>query len=153
MKRKQKKSSATPLIACVRCGEHKAESQFIHNRWSKVYAARKRVPLCIDCIQALFQENTYRYGEKAALFLTCAAVDIPFLPERYKQIADTSPPFTFGKYIKQLNINQYKASSFAISVMGSSNPDMLATGESLIRLKEDIETLREELRNLKAKFG
>ncbi len=96
-----------PLVSfkCVRCGQNKPETEFYANRWSKIYVAQKRVPLCKNCIQKLFEENTYRYGEKLALYLTCAALDIPYISTRYDKIVETIPPFTLGKYIKQLQIN------------------------------------------------
>ncbi|MBD5111441.1 MAG: hypothetical protein HDT42_02735 [Ruminococcaceae bacterium] len=159
MKRKTKKYPSAPLIGCVRCGESKAETEFYTNRWSRVYASQKQVPLCKDCVQALLEEYTYKYGEEAALFLICAVLDIPYSMERYKQIAETTPQFTFGRYIRQLQMNQFRNQSFAASVTTGDFPDLgqaakvSVTSERLNRLQKDVSTLREELLDIRAKLA
>lgn len=83
------------LIECVRCGENKAEIEFYSNKQSRIYNTKKRVPLCKDCVQALLEDYSIRYGEETAVFALCGIMDLPFLPERYKKIAETTPPFSF----------------------------------------------------------
>lgn len=159
MKRKIKKCPSAPLIECVRCGENKAETEFYTNKWSRVYASQKQAPLCKDCVQALLGEYTYKYGEEAALFLICAVLDIPFLSEMSKKITEINQPFAFGKYIRQLQMNQYKNKSFATSVVKGDFPEVeqinhrtCVTSERLNRLQEDVSTLREELHDLRTKL-
>ena len=159
MGRKSKKR-VSPLVVleCGCCGENKPETKFLLNRWSKIYD-KKRVPLCKDCVDKLFEENTYRYGEKMALYLTCAALDIPYISERYEKIIETIPPFTLGKYIKQLQINQYKNSSFAQTVADGDVPTAerisgkyYATAENVDTIRAEIVSVREELRDLQDKL-
>lgn len=156
--RKKKKCVPTPLIECVRCGQNKPEAEFLFNRWSKIYA-RKRVPLCMDCVQSLFKENTYQFGEKMALYLMCAVLDVPFISERYEKIVETSPPFTLGKYIRQIQINQYKNTSFAETVADGDFPTAdhtggkyYATTERVNAIRAEVAALREELRDLRIKL-
>ncbi len=86
-------------------------------------------------------------------------MDLPFLPERYKKIAETTPPFTFWKYIKQLQINQYRDISFADSLSGEdlsrlkqAKPAEYTTNERLNRLQEGFSSLREELHRLRSEI-
>ena len=155
--RKKKKCASAPLIECVRCGENKPETKFLLNRWSKIYI-QKRVPMCMDCVQALQEEYTYKYGEKSALFLICAALDIPYVSARYDKIIETTPPFTLGKYIRQIQINQYKNTSFAQTVADGDFPTAdntggkyYATTERVDIIRAEITALREELRDIKGK--
>lgn len=159
MRKEKKKCVSAPPIECIRCGQTKPENEFCHNKWSKVYN-RKRVPLCMDCVQTLFDENKYQFGEEAALYLTCAVLDIPYISERYEKIIETNPPFTLGKYIKQLQINQFKNCSFAKSVADGDFPTAdntggkhYATAERVDTIQAEVATLREELRDLKAQFA
>lgn len=160
MGRKPKKR-VPPLTVfeCVRCGQTKLETEFLFNRWSKIYI-QKRVPLCMDCVQSLYKENTYQFGEKMALYLTCAVLDVPYASERYEKIIETTPPFTLGKYIRQIQINQYKNSSFAESVADGDIPTAdhtggkhYATAERVDAIRAEITALREEMRNLKVKLA
>lgn len=114
----------------------------------------------MDCVQALLEEYTYKYGEKSALFLICAALDIPYVSERYDKIVETIPPFTLGKYIKQLQINQFKNCSFAQSVADGDFPTAdhtggkhYATAERVDAIQAEVTALREELRDLKVKLA
>lgn len=157
MKKKQEMRPRS-LIECVRCGQRKPEAEFVFNRWSKIYI-QERVPLCVDCVQALLEEYTYKYGEKSALFLICAALDIPYVSERYDKIVETTPPFTLGKYIRQIQINQYKSASFAQTVADGDFPTAdhtggkhYATAERVNTIRAEVTALREELRDLKAKL-
>lgn len=147
------------LIECVRCGENKPESEFYCNKQSRIYNVKKRVPLCKDCVQVLLEEYSQRYGEETAVFSLCGIMDLPFLHERYKKIAETNPPFSFWKYIKQLQINQYRDISFADSLSGEdlsrlkqANPAVYTTNERLNRLQEGFSSLREELHRLRSEI-
>lgn len=160
MGRKPKKRvSPLAVLKCVCCGQTKPEAEFLFNRWSKIYD-QKRVLLCMDCVQSLFKENTYEFGEKMALYLTCAALDIPFISERYDKIVETSPPLTLGKYIRQIQINQYKSNSFAKSVADGVIPTAdhtggkhYATAERVDAIRAEVTALREELRDLQDKLA
>lgn len=159
MRKKKKQCTSAALIECIRCGQSKSEAEFLFNRWSKIYT-QKRVPLCMGCVQALFDENKYQFGEKMALYLTCAALDIPYISARYDKIIETTPPFTLGKYIRQIQINQYKSASFAQIVADGDFPTADHTGGKYYTTAEHVDTiraevmvLREELRDLKVKLA
>lgn len=148
------------LMGCVRCGKSKEQTEFYSNKQSKIYNIKKRVPLCKDCVQALLEEYSYRYGEEIAVFALCGVMDIPFLSERYRKIIETDPPFTFGKYVKQIQINQYRDKSFVISVADrvfpeteQASPITYAPREHFNRLQEDVSILREELQNIRANLA
>ena len=149
-KRTPKRTSVT--LNCVRCGENKSENDFYVNRWSKVYIKQNRVPLCKKCIETLFEEYSYNYGKRNALFLMCAILNIPFLPERFENISKTNPPFTMSRYMRQLQVNQYKLQSFASSVVGEKIIDT-NTGESILKLQNDVMTLHNELSAIKDKIS
>lgn len=147
------------LVECTRCGENKAETEFYCNKQSRIYNIKKRVPLCKDCVQALLEEYSHRYGEEVAVFALCGLMDIPFIPELYRKIVETNSPFVFGKYIRALQINQYRTESFISSIAGKdlselkqANPTAYTTNERLNRLQEDFSSLREELHDLRAKL-
>lgn len=147
------------LVECTRCGENKAETEFYCNKQSRIYNIKKRVPLCKDCLQALYEEYSDKHGQGVAVFALCGVMDIPFIEGMYKKIAEMNPPFTFGKYLKQLQINQYRDKSFIDSLSGEdlsrlkqANPTAYTANELLNRLQEGFSSLREELHGLRAKF-
>lgn len=131
-------------IRCVKCGQDKAETEFYSNKWSKVYAAQKRVPLCKDCVQELFNEYSYEYGEEAAMFLICAALDIPFDNRLISSTKSNTPPFTVGKYFRQLQLSHYTDKSFAKSVTtgGQKCPKPRGANDRLGELQEDVSAMR-----------
>lgn len=141
-------------IRCVKCGKDKAETEFYSNKWGKVYVAQKRVPLCKDCVQELFNEYSYEYGEEAAMFLICAALDIPFDNRLTRRTTDKTPPLTVGKYFRQLNRRQYVDSSFAESVTtgGQKCPKPHGANDRLGELQEGVSAMREELHDLRVKL-
>ena len=151
MRKKKKKCPLAPLVECVCCEQSKPETKFLLNKWSKIYN-KKRVPLCRDCVDKLFEENTYRYGEKMALYLTCAALDIPYLSDRYDNIVEIIPPFTLGKYIRQIQINQYKQSSFAQTVAAGDVPTAEHTGGKYFATTETVDTIRAEVAAMREKL-
>lgn len=113
----------------------------------------------MDCTQALFKENTYQFGEKTGLFLVCAVLDLPYISALHDKIVETSPPFTLGKYIRQIQINQYKNTSFAESVADGDFPTAdhtvgkyYATAEHVDAIRAEVTALWEELRDLQDKL-
>lgn len=145
------------LVECTRCGENKAETEFYCNKQSRIYNIKKRVPLCKNCVQVLLEEYSQRYGKETAVFALCGLMDIPFIPELYRKIVATNSPFVFGKYIRALQINQYRDESFISSIVGKdlselkqANPPIYTANERLNRLQEDFSSLRMELSTLKA---
>lgn len=157
-KRGRKPKKALPpmtTIECMRCGTVKQEKEFYVNEDSKMYT-KKRVPICKDCIQELIYEYTYQYGEKVALYLICAAMDVPYLPNLYDKITKTgaTSSFKIGKYLRQLQMCQYRNQSFADTVINGIFPSTEHTENKSCRntnsLREEISIIREELHDLKA---
>lgn len=104
-------------ITCTCCGKEKLEEEFYSNKWSRVFVINKRkVPICKDCIQSLFEEYTKRFDEKTALAIICANLDMPFYPDLYASITKANSYFTLGLYIRQLNTAQYRHSTFQNSI-------------------------------------
>lgn len=139
-------------IECVRCGQSKAANEFLANKWSSVYVAKKRVPICKTCVQELFNEYSDKYGVEMATFLICAVLDMPFDVAQLDKETDRKPPLSFGKYYRRLQMKQYNDRTFAGSVTdgGQKCPKVHGTNDRLLVLQEDVSALREELHNLTA---
>lgn len=142
-------------IRCVRCGQNKAETEFYTNKWSKIYTAQKQVPLCKDCVQAVFNEYMFRHNEQAALYLLCSAMDIPYDRETASRITDNTPPLTIGKYIRQLQMRQFDKTSFAETTVngGQRCPKVQKSADRLTVLQEDVKALREDIQAIKDKLS
>lgn len=151
MNRKPKKQPSVAILECTRCGESKTETEFYSNKWSKVYSAQKRVPLCKDCVQALFNDYSDEYGEEVAVFLICAALDIPFDNRLISSTKNKTPPFTVGKYYRQLQLSRYTDKSFAESVTtgGQKCPKVQGANDRLAAIQDDISAMHEELHDLR----
>lgn len=122
-------------IECVKCGKIKEETEFYTNRWSKVYNINKKiVPLCKDCVNSLMEEYTKRFDEQTALSVLCANLDMPFLPELYVDLVKKNSCFTFGMYVRQLQMKQYQHKNFQTSI---TDGELVKTGD---RSKEAAET-------------
>lgn len=122
-------------IECVRCGKTKEETEFYTNRWSNVYNINKKiVPLCKDCVNSLMEEYTKRFDEKTALSVVCANLDMPFLPELYTDLVNKTSCFTFGMYVRQLQMKQYQHKNFQTSI---TDGEVLRSGASQ---RDTIET-------------
>lgn len=142
------------LIQCTRCGENKPITELFTNRWSEIYTARKQIPLCKDCVQSVLDDYSFRFGGEAGLYLLCAAMGIPYIKEVADQITSKKPPFTFGKYIRQLQMKQYDSKSFAETVTNSGQrcPKVQKSSDRLTALQEDITALREDIEVIKNKL-
>ena len=104
-------------LECVKCGKSKEETGFYASRWSNVYNINKKiVPLCKDCVNSLMEEYTKRFDEKTALSIVCANLDMPFLPELYTDLVNKTSCFTFGMYVRQLQMKQYQHKNFQTSI-------------------------------------
>lgn len=146
----------TPIVTirCVRCGQNKAETEFFANKWSEIYSAQKQVPLCKDCVQAIFDKHMFKYGEDVALFLLCAELDVPYDKLLLERITDKTPPLTIGKYIQRLQMKQYDSKSFAETVTngGQRCPKVQKSADRLTALQEDVTALREDVQAIKEKL-
>jgi len=119
----------------MHCCEEKAESNFYTSKDSKIWNyTRKHAPFCKDCVDSLFKEYSTDYGEQNALIIICAILDVPYYASVYKAMSENKDDFLIGNYIKKLNGPQYKAKTFA----GTLLSDELDKTEDAIR--EERET-------------
>lgn len=98
MPRKPKTAVLPPVektkFVCHCCGKSKSETEFFTSKWSKVWNdTDKKVLFCKDCVQALMDEYTPRYGEKTALIICCALLDVPFYGMLYQSIINNNSFF------------------------------------------------------------
>jgi hypothetical protein len=92
----------------------KSEDHFYKSQWSKMWNfSEKRVLFCKDCINKVMQEYTNRYGEKTALIICLALLDIPFYAITYQGIIENNSIFNVGLYLRMMNCKQYQYQTFA----------------------------------------
>jgi len=92
----------------------KSEDHFYKSQWSKMWNfSEKRVLFCKDCIDKVMQEYTNRYGEKTALIICLALLDIPFYAITYQGIIENNSIFNVGLYLRMMNCKQYQYQTFA----------------------------------------
>jgi hypothetical protein len=118
MPRKPKTAVLPPVektkFVCHCCGKSKSETEFFTSKWSKVWNdTDKKVLFCKDCIQALMDEYTPRYGEKTALIICCALLDVPFYGMLYQSIINNNSFFNVGLYLRQLQMRQHQYKNFS----------------------------------------
>ncbi len=96
------------------CMIEKSEDNFYKSQWTKVWNhSGRRVLFCKDCIDKIMQEYTPRYGEKTALIIALALLDMPFYASTYKGIIEGNSIFNVGMYVRMLNGRQYQYQTFA----------------------------------------
>lgn len=107
----------TLFITCLKCGKEKEEGEFYMNKWSRLYNLNNhRVPFCKTCVQGLFDEYSKRHGEKTAVIITCAELDMYYNPDIYNSVVSQNNCFNFGWYLRTLQNTQYQHKSFENSV-------------------------------------
>lgn len=102
------------------CLEEKKEEDFFKSQWTKLWVySKKRVLFCKDCMDKLMSEYTNRYGERTALIVCCAILDIPFYNITYDSIIENNSIFNIGLYIRLLNGRQYQYKTFLNTIVGN----------------------------------
>lgn len=104
---------------CMCCMVEKSEDSFYKSQWTKMWnLSDRRVLFCKDCIDKLMQEYTPRYGEKTALIIALALLDMPYYGATYKGIIESNSIFNVGLYVRMLNGRQYQYQTFANTLVG-----------------------------------
>lgn len=92
---------------CARCGKPKVDRSYYHIRNNKVYQTG-RLPVCKKCTEDIFNYFRYKYGSnKIAMERLCLLFDLCFNQKLYDKCGD-NPETIVGKYIKNLNLRQYR---------------------------------------------
>lgn len=116
------------------CLEEKIEDKFFKSLWTRLWAySNKRVLFCKDCISKLMTEYVDRYGERTALIICCAILDIPFYNVTYESIIENNNIFNIGLYIRILNGRQFQYKSFLNTIVENE----------LAKLPEEVREERE----------
>lgn len=112
----------------------KAESNFFKSQWTKMWNySAKRVLFCKECVDKLMTEYTNRYGERQALIIILALLDMPFVGVTYQGIIENNSIFNIGLYARMLNGRQFQYQTFANTLVG----------DELVKRDEDIREERE----------
>lgn len=120
---------------CLCCIKSKSEDDFFTSKWSKVWNdTNKKVLFCKDCIQLLMDEYTPRYGERTALIICCALLDVPYYGTLYQSIINNNSFFNVGLYLRQLQMRQHQYKNFSNCI---TDGELLKTEREF---KEDIES-------------
>lgn len=120
---------------CLRCGLEKRDNEYYSSKFSKVWNyTNKRVLICKDCVQALMEEITDKYGERIALITCCAYLDLPFIASLYQGMIADNSIFNIGVYIRQLQMVQHQRKAFITCL---TNGDLVKSEKEL---KEEVET-------------
>lgn len=113
-----KKKPQAKKFPCMCCKEEKLEKHFYKSAHSRVWIySDQRVLVCKDCIDELLKEYSARYGERNAVIIICALLDIPYYAEAYAAIIEKNSVFTIGLYTRMLNGTQYKHKVFANTLL------------------------------------
>ena len=106
--------------------------------------SERRVLFCKECVDKLMQEYTQRYGEKTALIILLALLDMPFYASTYKGIIENNNMFNVGLYIRMLNGRQYQYQTFANTIVG----DELSKTDSEVKEERESKWSKSDKQNM-----
>ncbi len=121
---------------CLKCGkETTSDREFYKNRSSRLYLANDNcVCICRECVDGLFDTYTKKYNSlKKACMIMCAMLDYPFLADVFTSVKQSSPVFSFGIYVRQMNVRQNSGKTTEYSIM---NGEFGKTDEMVQEAKE-----------------
>lgn len=97
----------------------KVEDNFFKSQWTKMWNySSRRVLFCKQCIDKIMTEYTNRYGERTALIIVLALLDMPFYGVTYQGIIEANSIFNVGLYVRMLNGRQFQYQTFANTLVG-----------------------------------
>lgn len=140
------------VITCSCCGKPKYEDYFYLNRASHVFDGLwNRVPICRDCLDALYRRFSLQYDQLASAAAIAAIMDLPF-SEPVAHICIEDGKFKVGNYVRNQNLTAMKEKTFIDSILEG------AFFDAKDKLKVEVERLWEpqDKRNKKfviSKFG
>lgn len=107
---------------CQSCGETKSESHFHYSFSSEIWIVSDKRPLfCRECVNQKFKLVTERHGERNALIVICAMLDLPFIDSMYVSIMQKNGVFSLSEYISRLNGPQYRKMTFVNTLLDNSS--------------------------------
>lgn len=118
---------------CMCCLQARREDDFYRSPGTRVWNySDKRILFCRICLDNLMGEYAKRHGEKTALSIICALIDIPFVPSLYQSVIENNTVFGVGMYTRLLNGRQWQNRSFLHSIIEGE------LGKSEAQVKEEI---------------
>lgn len=132
---------------CVSCGK---EYQTAFKHFCKVNNSHlwdsndKYCPICIDCLNAKFEEYRKRYDEKTAILMICHYLDMPFYFDLYDSIVRNNTNFTIGLYTRVLNGRNYMNKTFVNTLLDKKE---LGITQDDYEKEKEIKWTKEEVRN------
>lgn len=104
---------------CQCCGEKNLpDTDFYYSRNSEIWNVSDRRPLfCRNCVDAYFKTMINRHGERNALIVICAMLDLPFVANMYASVVQKNGSFILSDYISRLNGPQYKNMTFVNTLL------------------------------------
>lgn len=110
------KDNSEELCTCYRCGKsHLAESQFFKCN-NGMYAHFGHLPICKTCFEEQYNSYVGLYkSKKKAMQRMCMAYDLYYNDDIFSS-CDAEQDAFVGKYVRKLNMAQYKGKTFDTSV-------------------------------------
>lgn len=123
------------------------DTDFYYSRNSEIWSVSDHRPLfCRKCVDAYFKTILNRHGERNALIVICAMLDLPFVANMYASVVQKNGNFVLSDYISRLNGPQYKNMTFVNTLLGeeiTKVPDGEEKKEK--RWKKDESRIRDEV--------
>lgn len=96
------------------------DTDFYYSRNSEIWNLSDHRPLfCRKCVDAQFKTVMGRHGERNALIVICAMLDLPFVANIYASVVQRNGVFVLSDYISRLNGPQYKNMTFVNTLLNN----------------------------------
>lgn len=106
-----------PCLCCGRRWENPV-GHFFKSQWSKLYAKNSQfVPICKDCVDAIFEDIEKRHNTKTACIIMCHYLDVPFYHAVYNSVAESNNTFAMGLYMRMVQMKQYTKQDFSQTIL------------------------------------
>lgn len=102
---------------CFRCNKHFKNPTNFYRAINGVYKDSGYMPICKDCLSALFDQYCDMYGsEQKAMQRICMLLDLYYNEQVFNTVMRRNPTTIVGSYIKYCNIKQYHGKTFDTSL-------------------------------------
>ena len=105
---------------CLCCGKNYENpvGHFYKSQWSKLYVQNSQyLPICKDCVDALFADLERRYSTKKATMILCHYLDVPFYHAVYDAVISNNNVFSIGMYMRTIQMKQYSKQDFSQTIL------------------------------------
>lgn len=133
---------------CQCCGEKNLpDTDFYYSRNSEIWNLSDHRPLfCRKCVDSYFKTMMQRHGERNALIVICAMLDLPFVANMYMSVVQKNGNFVLSDYISRLNGTQYKNMTFVNTLLSEEMTKVPNCDEAKEkRWRKDEARLRDEV--------